>query len=148
MFLLCGTRTMAGAKRIIHESPPKPKREKLADLSRRWQAKQAAKARALNPVCRPMTDIDLLAYLDGPQYRPMRDMIEKVCAWHPGVTYADVVGPSRKRPVIAARFDAIAAIWINCKVGGERPSLPVLGRAVGGRDHTSILSALRKRGMA
>lgn len=147
MFLLCGTRTMANAKRIIVEEPPKPKREKLVDLSRRWQAKQAAKARAANPVCRPMTDIDPLTHLDGPQYRSMRDMIETVCAWHPGVSYADVIGSSRKRPIIAARFDAIAAIWINCKVGGERPSLPVIGKAVGGKDHTSVMSALRRRGL-
>lgn len=57
-----------------------------------------------------------------------------------GLNYADVIGPSRTAPVVRARWAAIAAVrevhpdW----------SLPRLGRAFGGRDHTSMLHALRK----
>lgn len=57
-----------------------------------------------------------------------------------GVSVADIVGPSRSRPIIQARFAAVH------EVATARPdlSMPALGREFGGRDHTTILHTLRK----
>ena len=65
-----------------------------------------------------------------------------------GLTYANIMGGSRVRKVVAARWRAIAEVRIS------RPawSIAKLGKFFG-MDHTSILNALRKiearqRGMA
>jgi hypothetical protein len=56
-----------------------------------------------------------------------------------GVTYNDIMGPSRKARIVAARFEAIVTVaqlrhmW----------SLPRIGLFFGGRDHTTILHAIR-----
>jgi chromosomal replication initiation ATPase DnaA len=57
-----------------------------------------------------------------------------------GVTFNDIMGPCRKRNIVAARYEAIVTVaqlrhlW----------SLPKLGRFFGGRDHTTILHCIRK----
>jgi len=57
-----------------------------------------------------------------------------------GVTFDDIIGPCRKRSIVAARFEAIVTVaqlrhlW----------SLPELGRFFGNRDHTTILHCIRK----
>ena len=53
---------------------------------------------------------------------------------------------SRLIPIVEARFDAIVAVRINCRVAGKRPGLMDLARLFK-RDHTSIISALRQRGL-
>ncbi|MDH2313087.1 helix-turn-helix domain-containing protein [Methylobacterium brachiatum] len=56
-----------------------------------------------------------------------------------GVTHADIVGESKTARVVQARWAAIAAVreaWPN-------KSLPQLGRCFGGRDHTTIMHAIR-----
>ena len=56
-----------------------------------------------------------------------------------GVTHNDIMGPSRKSRIVAARFEAIVTVaqlrhmW----------SLPRIGLFFGGRDHTTILHAIR-----
>jgi chromosomal replication initiation ATPase DnaA len=57
-----------------------------------------------------------------------------------GVQRRDVVGHSRKALLVRARFAAIHAV----KQSHPHLSLLKLGRLFGGRDHTSILTALRK----
>ena len=71
-----------------------------------------------------------------------RQIIEQVAAWH-GLTVGDVLGHDRFRHIIEARFDAIAAIRRN------HPAISLLriGRIFSGRDHTTIINALKKRGM-
>jgi hypothetical protein len=57
-----------------------------------------------------------------------------------GVTFNDIMGPSRKRNIVAARFEAIVTVaqlrhlW----------SLPEIGRFFGNRDHTTILHCIKK----
>jgi len=57
-----------------------------------------------------------------------------------GVTFNDIIGPSRKRNIVAARFEAIVTVaqlrhlW----------SLPEIGRFFGNRDHTTILHCIKK----
>lgn len=58
-----------------------------------------------------------------------------------GLTYAVVVGQSRKRPIVAAR-DLIA--WEIKTTVKPEISYPELGRLFGGRDHTSVLHSVRK----
>lgn len=57
-----------------------------------------------------------------------------------GVTHADIIGPRQFAALVRARWAAIAA------VREARPDLSMiqLGRAFGGRDHTTILHAIRK----
>lgn len=66
-------------------------------------------------------------------------IMHDVAAAH-GFTYADIIGKSRKVKLVAARVDAIKRV----KASDPKKSLPELGRLFGGRDHTTILHALRK----
>jgi hypothetical protein len=65
----------------------------------------------------------------------IRDIAKKY-----GITYADIIGPNRKRKYVMARHEAIHAVKQACPT----KSLPELGRMFGGRDHTTILHALQK----
>jgi hypothetical protein len=57
-----------------------------------------------------------------------------------GVTFNDIIGPSRKSKIVDARYEAIVTVaqlrhtW----------SLPEIGRFFGNRDHTSILHCIKK----
>lgn len=59
-----------------------------------------------------------------------------------GFTFDDVRGPSRLKRLVAVRHAAIVA------VAREFPelSLPAIGRIFGGRDHSTIIHALKKAG--
>ena len=59
-----------------------------------------------------------------------------------GISYQDVVGPARSKPILEYRFQFIA------KIAKENPakSMVEIGKAFGGRDHTSIRNALMKMG--
>ena len=68
-------------------------------------------------------------------------LIDAVAAQH-GVTVADIIGQSRLRVIANARHDAIASVATMC----PWLSYPHLGRIFGNRDHSTIMSSLRKRG--
>lgn len=55
------------------------------------------------------------------------------------VSIEDLTGPRRDRPVVTARHVA-ARLLRDC----TNMSLPSIGRALGGRDHTSIINSLRR----
>lgn len=55
-----------------------------------------------------------------------------------GVSPADIIGPSRRHDHVIPRF---AAVWVSRKRGY---SLPQIGKRLGDRDHTTILSAERR----
>ncbi|TIN80721.1 helix-turn-helix domain-containing protein [Mesorhizobium sp.] len=59
-----------------------------------------------------------------------------------GLTYADILSPSRFRNLVTARYEAIAAV----KTAKPMYSLLQLGRLFH-RDHSTIVYALRKAGM-
>ena len=124
MIVAAYARTMAGAKRIAT-----PKRDKLIALSRRWQAERDDSLSQVRIVPSPRAE----------------QIVEQVAWWH-GLTTADLYGPSRLTSVIEARFDAIAAVAINCRRRDERLSVSAIGR-IFGRDHSTIISALRQRGL-
>lgn len=57
-------------------------------------------------------------------------------------TFEDVIGPRRTKDIIPIRHYAMFRVW------AMRPdmSLPGIGRAFGGRDHTTVLHAIGKFG--
>ncbi len=107
----------------------------------RMRAHAAAKLRAA--ASRDWQIYSRLANIPRPAPRtPPRELIERVAAWHQisaGLILSDV----RHRLVIEARFDAVAAV----KLAHPRISLTRLGE-IFDRDHSSVLSALRKRGVS
>lgn len=70
---------------------------------------------------------------------PARTIIERVSVAY-GVPYREIVSSSRMRPIAAARQVAMY------EVRTRRPdlSLPQIGKLFGGRDHTTVLHAVRK----
>lgn len=87
------------------------------------------------------TFLDLHPAVPRERRAPPRVLIERVAAWH-NMPAAIIMGRRRSRYIIAARFDAIAAVHVAYPKWG----LARLGRLFD-RDHTTILNALRKRGM-
>lgn len=71
-----------------------------------------------------------------------QQLIEQVAFWH-RLTARDIVGRDRFQHMITARFDAVAAVKRNY----PKMSLSRLAQVFGGRDHTTIMNALRQRGM-
>lgn len=71
--------------------------------------------------------------------RPSAKRIIQSIAREHGFTYEDIVGPSRNRKLVAARYHAV---W---EVKREYPliSTPRLGRLFGGRDHSTLVWALK-----
>ena len=55
------------------------------------------------------------------------------------ISFETIISASRGKPVVQARFETI---WIMRQVCGH--SLTVIGRNVGGRDHTTVLNSLNK----
>jgi chromosomal replication initiation ATPase DnaA len=80
------------------------------------------------------------AAVDLPVWRPTIEIINEVLANFPGITWADLKGARRTRNIILPRHLAMHAVYTERK----NMSLPMIGRLFGGRDHTTILSAVRK----
>jgi chromosomal replication initiation ATPase DnaA len=77
---------------------------------------------------------------DLPKRRSTKDIVDEVLAGFPGVTWADLKGARRTKSIIYPRHLAMYEIYAQRK----NMSLPMIGRLFGGRDHTTILSAVRK----
>jgi chromosomal replication initiation ATPase DnaA len=74
-----------------------------------------------------------------PRIVPVKDLLAKFCLDH-DITFAELCSLRRPRHLVALRDEAIRI------VADSRPDLstPQIGRIFGGRDHTTILYALRK----
>ena len=72
----------------------------------------------------------------------LNQIIREVAAKH-RVSVDAIKGKGRARHIAAARHETAARIYV------ERPdmSLPNIGKFLGGRDHTTILSSVRKMGV-
>lgn len=57
-----------------------------------------------------------------------------------GVSLKEIVGKRRTRRVAWARFEAYYRLRMEC----DWLSLPMIGRKLGGRDHTSVLNGVRR----
>lgn len=118
-----GRFTEAGIRRIAAERAARLEAERMAALPKPV------------PAAEPEPEGTVVAFVS-----PMRALITRIAEDH-GLTYADMIGKSRKRHIVAARYEAIWA------VKDARPcmSLPKIGRLFG-KDHKTILHALNKRG--
>jgi chromosomal replication initiation ATPase DnaA len=67
------------------------------------------------------------------------DLIQTACRVF-GVTVDELLGPSRKRRIVYARF---ACAWALRKHDPSR-SFQAIGQALGGRDHATILNAIAR----
>jgi chromosomal replication initiator protein len=67
------------------------------------------------------------------------DQIQKAVAEHYGLSQADIISERRARVVARPRQ---AAMWIAKQITTR--SLPDIGRRFGGRDHTTVLHAVRR----
>lgn len=146
MFVAVADRTMAHAQPVHYdpgvEGRPLRRRWHITHVSMRWQQAQErreAAKRAFRERLAARAAITVKRSLATPE-----GIIASVAAWH-GLTAADILGKSRSRPIIAARFDAIAAVYGIIACNGRKLTLADLGR-IFARDHTSALNALRQRG--
>src|SRR6188768_603829 len=147
MFLARSELTMAGAKRKIEEKTSTPRRDKLIEASLKWRADKLRRDSSIEFEVERLRR-KALAEDTNLRHRttPAIDIIAMVAAWH-GYEVHDILSTNKPLPLAVARFDAIAAVFSNCSILGRAMTLKEIGRAFGGRDHTTILHALRKRGL-
>jgi chromosomal replication initiator protein len=81
----------------------------------------------------------LRPHLRGGERRVTVDEIQKVTADYFGLKQADLISERRMRSVARPRQ---AAMWLAKKLTTR--SLPDIGRRFGGRDHTTVLHAVRR----
>ena len=162
MFVVYGGRTMANAKQIVPDTGIDlrrgRRRESLAAMSRRWIEQQKQKAeeeerrrqakaanRAKQEEERRARQAAAVGKLIGDIPTSAACIIEQVAFWA-GVTIEDIMGKSRDRRIKDIRWDAMIAVYDNCRLNGERYGLVQIGR-VFGVDHTTALNCFRKRGV-
>jgi chromosomal replication initiation ATPase DnaA len=155
MFAASARHTTAGAKGFVPDRgidiAPKKQRATLIDMSRRWiEAQEARKREKEFRLARIRARIEAEAARFRamqnmvPPTRPM-DLVAQVAVWH-GIEFADIRSRSRKREIVAAKHDAVAAVYLNCQIDGRRYSLNELGK-VFDVDHTTVLNSLKNRGL-
>lgn len=73
-------------------------------------------------------------------HRSMLEITAETLEAHPGVTLGDLKGSHRARDIVLPRMIAMY------RIRHERPDLsyPVIGRFFGGRDHTTVMHAIKK----
>lgn len=153
---VCGRLTMANAKRIVFDEginiAPRKKtgREQIIELSLRWMegqaARQEAEMHAREALHRTMAEHRRRRQeMTGSIGADPVALIAMVAAWH-GFDAADIYAGNRARDLVEARYDAVAAVYQLCKIDGRQYSTPLLGRLFK-RDYTTIIHALRKRGL-
>lgn len=78
--------------------------------------------------------------VQAPRPRSMMEIAMEALSHHPGVLLSDVRGVRRLRRIVDARQ------YVMYRLYAERDdvSLPMIGRFLGGKDHTTILHAVRK----
>lgn len=92
--------------------------------------------------------IDLCGLLPGAMHevitpRDKARQIVRAAAMRHGVTVEDILGTCKVPRLIEARFEAIAEVYVAL----PQWSLKRLGQFFGGRDHTTILNAVKRMGV-
>lgn len=144
MILVSSKRTMARATPVKDDGLTLP-----SCMRRRIQMDYRA-AVPPKPRKTPMQQIDAILARTAAKYPPpmvpsSQKIIKEIALKH-GVSVHDIKGRSRKRKIVAARFEAVAAVEEKYRLAGFDLSLPALGRIFGGRDHTTMIYALKKAG--
>lgn len=147
MFAVSARHTNAGAARVLAErrrAEQERKRKEMEAIEREEAAKLERERIASEAYVSIMAEYRCVYETErGKAFDPVRaDEIVKFVADVHNVLLEVLKGASRQKPVIQARFDAVAAV----KFLKPQLSLPSVGRVLGGKDHTTVLWALRKRG--
>lgn len=74
------------------------------------------------------------------RFVPRHKQILRAVALHYGISIEAIRGERRTADIVRARQIAMVAIFIEC----PNLSLPSIGRVLGGKDHTTVLHAVRK----
>jgi chromosomal replication initiation ATPase DnaA len=134
--------TEAGARRFVLDEGLTIARRKLSPrerviaLSRRWEEAKAASKHAKVEKAKAV----LASSISTP-----KEVIAAIGALN-GFTYDQMIGRSRNVRLVECRFDAVEEVYR--RFHSHRCGLDRIGKQYfGGRDHTSILNALRKRGL-
>lgn len=77
--------------------------------------------------------------ISGVTKRTILSIVTDVLKSYPGISVAQLRGPSRTKKLIKPRHQAMWTVHQELAL-----SYPVIGRWFGGRDHTSIMHAVRK----
>lgn len=72
---------------------------------------------------------------------PSWKIIVKLVALKHGVSFDEIIGPSRFKEIVLARHEAMRLVRQHTDISAKR-----IGLLFGGRDHTSVLYALGRRG--
>lgn len=106
----------------------------------RLRTAKVVSARPAAPIVRQPRDMLNVTFAE-PIEIPMTEtqrIIRDVCVKH-GISYPEIIGHRRARPIIAARHEAMYRLSKETTL-----SLPAIGRRMGGKDHTTVLHAVRK----
>jgi chromosomal replication initiator protein len=110
--------------------------------ARAVKARMRALSAPPSPSAPPAPVIEVVEPAPPPpvEHKPRWLQIVDAVALECGVSRADILGPSRRARIAEARHLAIYVVHDVIRT----LSLPVAGRLFGGRDHTTVLYALRK----
>lgn len=86
-----------------------------------------------------VVDGEIIPQVVFPAHRSRWRLIVKEVAAKHGVTVEDLVGRSRVPAIVAARHEAMFRVRKE-----TTHSLPHIGRLFGGRDHSTVLNAMRR----
>lgn len=79
-----------------------------------------------------------------PEAKPSRlsieDVLRVVCSYY-GVHLREIRGERRTHPLVRQRQ---IAMYVSLKLVDPQPSLPRIGLRIGDRDHTTVLSSVRR----
>jgi chromosomal replication initiator protein len=78
-------------------------------------------------------------YAMGAPKRPTARQILSEVSQKRGIPVADIVGPWRRQDLVEARHEAAYRMRTETMM-----SFPLIGRAIGGRDHTTVLHGYRR----
>jgi hypothetical protein len=132
---------MRNAKFKAPPPPPEPRETVMERVKTAWEQKLRADSRYDEILA---SAVDRFPELRPPSSsRPLvKDIIRRVALRH-GLPIGLIKGNRRSKHIVAARHEAI----VEAALARPDMSLPELGRQFGGRDHTTILHALRKAGI-
>lgn len=118
------------------------KRRKMAAALRAQQLEEFERQEKANATYEDIVAKYRVISAKTPNQRAGKEIIEEVAREH-GYSYAILAGASRARSVVVARHRAIGRVY------QERPDMSMvqIGRLFGGRDHSSIWSAVTKLGL-
>lgn len=85
-------------------------------------------------------DGQLLDIAEFEERKSVIEIVSEVLRAHPGITVADLKGSRRNRRITLPRQIAMYEVYTQRK----DMTLPAVGRWFGGKDHTTVLHAVRK----